>query len=1155
MQHYSWLLQRLDAFTRKYYLNQVLRGSLIVLTCLLAYVLLVSVSEYYLYLPAWVKVSIVGIFIAIGGGALAFWVIKPLFKMLRMGKTMSHEQAAVIIGRHFPEVQDKLLNILQLRHNESNSVSRELVEAAIDQKASQLSVVPISRAVDLSKNKRFLPFLLPVLLIGVFILVAAPNVFRDAGSRLLQPTKTFEKPAPFQFNIQSEPLNVTRNSDFVLKVAVSGNALPAALSVQIGNEEIPAIPLSNHTFQYTFKNVTEPINFRLQAAGFYSKNYILSVAQMPVLKAIQVQIDYPSYTGKKNETRASLGDLSLPIGTKVSYTLMADYTDAASLQWASGASVNLLKNGKFFSYQHQFLRDTSYTIFLKNSQTQSTPSYNYKVQVIPDQYPVIQLQEFKDTVSGRQIVLTGTAGDDYGISSVNFHYTISDESEHTLVEKSIPLHGPGAALVPFQQYFDLQVLNLQPGQKVTYFVEALDNDGIHGPKAARSQLMSYSMYTPKQLDSSMNQNAKQINAGLSNSAAQSKQLEKDLKETQDKMLQSSEMTFEQQQNLKELFEKQEALKAQMEVTKKRLEEQKRQSAQKPYSEDIREKQDAVEKQLDNLLNNELKEQMKKLQELMAKLNKEDAKKTLDQIQEQNKLFNMDMERMKDLMKQLEAQMRMEDLANKMDKLAQQQMDLKAKTDAQKKDNGSLAKDQKELKKSLDSAMSKDMKDLADLNKEMKQKQDMANPSESGKKAQEEMQQSGENLEEGESGKSSKSQQQAAQNLQDMANSLRKQAGGLNAEQIDIDIRATRQLLTNLIRLSFDQEKLMGAVQTTLPSSQIYIKNQSEQGRLYQASRMIRDSLFSLSKRIFKLAPSINKETAELEHNMALAKDGIEARRIPDVLVRQQYVMTHTNNLALMLNELLANLMQMQSLSKGSGQSGSCTKPGGSKPGAGKPGASKQLADIITEQQGLGQSMKSAQAGQKPDEGKKSGQDGKDGKAGKDGKSGKGGKSGENGSGGSGSGSGSEGDNEYGDAEKLARLAEQQAQIRRQLQDLQTELNGTGVGNNKMLREIQQQMDRNETDLVNRKLSAEFLARQQQIMTRLLEAEKSLREQEQDDKRASNAGKEISRPIPPELQPYLKNRQQLLDLYRTIPPQLKPYYKQMVDQYFKNIGSH
>jgi len=1151
MEQYNWLLSRLDAFIRKYYLNQLLRGGLILLTCLLAYILLVSVGEYYLYLPVWARIALMSLFIVLGISALALLIIRPLLGMASLGKTLSHEQAAVIIGKHFPEIKDKLLNVLQLKNGSSTDASRDLIEASINQKAAQIAVIPITRAVDLSKNKRYLPYLLPVLLVGIFLLVAAPNVFRDAGSRLLQPTRSFEKPAPFHFIIQSGPLQVTRNSDFVLKVAVEGSALPSELSIAIGDEKIPALALSNHVFQYTFKNVTEVQNFRLYAAGFYSGNYQLKVAQMPVLKAIRVLIDYPDYTGRKDETRESLGDLILPVGTRVSYGLMADYTDAASLQWGSGATVPLFAVGKLFSYQHQFMQDTSYTILLKNKQTAAAPSYKYNVQVIPDQFPVIQVQEFKDTVTGRQIVLTGTAGDDYGISRLNFHYSISDEGGHSYGDKVFPLPGGGGSLVPFHQYFDLQVLNLQPGQKVSYFIEAWDNDGIHGPKSARSQIMSYSMFTPKQLDSSMNANEKQINAGLSSSAQQSQQIQKDLKEVQDKMLQSTEMSFEQQQNMKELAEKQEQLQAQMEATKKRLEEQKRESQQKPYSEDVKEKQEEIAKQLDNLMNNELKEQMKKLQELMSKLNKEDAQKTLEQMQEQNKLFNMDMERMKELLKQLEAQMRMEDLANKAEKLATQQLDLKKQTDTHKKESEALGKDQQDLKKDLDKTMNEDMKELQKLSKDMQKPTDVQKPADKGKEAQNAMEKSKEALDQKSDSKSSEAQDKAAKNLQDMAASLRAMAGGMNMEQIKIDIRATRQLLTNLIRLSFDQEKLMNGVRTTSPASQIYLANQSEQARLYQASHMIRDSLFTLSKRIFKLAPSINKETAELEKSMKQATNGIEARQISEALTRQQYVMTHTNNLALMLNELLANLMQMQSKSQGGG-GGQCTKPGGSKPGAGD-----QLSDIITQQQGLGKAMKEGM-GKKPGEGKEGQEPGgnKEGKTGKDGKGGKDGMSGENGGGGgNGNGNGTEGDNQPGEAEQIARLAEQQAAIRRQLEDLQGQLKGTSMGNSKELQEIQQQMDRNETDLVNRRLSNEFLARQQQILTRLLEAEKSLREQEQDNKRASNAAKEISRPVPPELQQYIQNRQQLLDLYRTAPPQLKPYYKQMVDQFYRNIGAH
>lgn len=1156
MQQYDWLLSKLDAFIRKYYVNQLLRGGLILLICVLAYVMAVSVGEYYLFLPVWLKVTIAGLFVVLGGSALIFWVILPLTKMARMGSTLSHEEAAAIVGRHFPEISDKLLNILQLKKQSDAQSSRELIEASIDQKTGQIAVVPISGAVDLSRNKRFLPFLLPLVLAGVFILVAAPNVFKDAGERLLQPTKAFERPAPFTFNVLTNPLVVVRNGDFLLKASVTGKALPAALLLELNGEQIPMAAIDNHIFQYTIRNVTAPITFRLSGAGFNSRSYTLQVVQKPVLKAIKVHIDYPEYTGRKDELRNSLGDLTLPAGTRVGWGFLTEYTDAATLRWASGTTVSLPQQGGLYGYQAQFLNDTAYTIVLRNKQSPIVDSYRYNVQVIQDQFPVIQLQQFRDSIGGRQVLVTGTAGDDYGITRVLFHYEVSSAQGKRISGKSIPLKIAGGSMTPFQQYFDIDVLHLQQRQKLSYFVEAWDNDGVHGAKASRSEMMSYHMYTPNQLDSAINANAEQINSGLSKGAQQSQQMQKEFKEMQGKMLESGEMSFEQQQSVQEMIEKQQDLQKQIENTKKRFEEQVQQSQQKQYSQDVQEKQEEIKKQLDNLLNNELKEQMKKLEELAKKLNKENAFQTAQQLEQENKLFKMDMERMQELMRQLEMQMRMEDLANKMDKLAEKQGDLKKQNDSKKKDNAALAKEQQDLKKELDKALNEDLKELKDVNAKSQQKQDMQKSEDAAQKAQEGMKESEQQLGENQNSKASQSQSKAQQNLQQMASQLRQQSGGMNAEQIEIDIKAVRQLLTNLMRLSFDQEKLMDGVKQTSASSQVYIANQGEQSRLHGNSRMVRDSLFSLSKRLFKLAPTVNKETTELERNMKIATASLEGRNIGDAMMRQQYVMTHTNNLALMLNEMLSNLMQMQSQAKKPGN-GSCNKPGGMNP---KPGAGQQLSDIISQQQQLSeQAGKQAGEGKEGKDGNKPG--GKEGQ-GQEGQAGKkpggnkpGGKDGAGGSGSGGSGSGQEGENsENGDAEQLAKLANQQAGIRRQLQDLQNKLNGTGVGNSQELRDIQQQMDRNEADLVNRRLTAEFQMRQKEILSRMLEAEKSIREQEQDNKRSSNAGKDMPRPVPAELQQYLQNRQQLLELYRTVPPQLKPYYRAMVEQYFRSIGN-
>ncbi len=1157
MAHYDWLLQKLDAFVRKYYANQLLRGALILLTCLLAYVLMASVGEYFLYMPVAAKVAVVGLFAAGALAALILWIVRPLAGMARLGKTLSHDEAARIVGRHFPEISDKLLNVLQLgRGAAGTSESGALLAASIDQKASQIAVVPIARAIDLSKNRRYLPYLLPLMLVALFLFVAAPNVFRDASTRLLQPTKAFERPAPFKFVLRSKSLQAVRGADFTLEAEAVGASLPQDMNVLIGEEFLPMAKNDGHFF-YTFKNVTESVSFRLSAAGFSSAEYTLRVAQKPILKAFRVVVDYPDYTGRKDETRASLGDMTVPVGTRLSWVFMAEYTDRATLQMGTGPAVPLTKQGPAFGGGLTASSDTSYSISLFNSDSKASETMRYKIAVTPDAYPSLQVQEFKDTVNGTQILVSGTAGDDYGLSRLLFHYSVTTQGGQSISNRSVPLRIVGKALSTFQHYFDVQTLRLQPGQRLSYWVEAWDNDAVHGPKAARSAVMTFSAYNAKQLDSAMSKNAAAIAASLSSSAQQSKELSEDMNDAQSKLLQSEGSDWESKQDLEQLAQKQADMKAKLEAAQKRLEDQLTQAERKEYSEDVKEKGEELKEQMDNLLNKELKDAMEKLQELMAKMNKDQALQTLKQMEEQNKLFNMDLERLKKLMKRLETQMKLEDLAAKMDDLANKQTALREETDRGKTSNEALAKEQKDLKSQLEKAMKDDLKKAEQESKELKQgAPELQDSKDAGQKAAGEMDQSSEKLGQNNKSGASQNESKAAQNLRDMANALRAAGGGMNMKQIELDIRATRQILTNLMRLSFDQEKLMGSVRTTAPATQAYLANGREQERLRGMSRTIRDSLFSLSKRVFTLSKTVNKETTEMERSMGAATSALSDRRIPDAASRQQYVMTHANNLALMLNELLSNLLQQQSQGSKSQQQGSCNSPGGK--GAPKPGPGGQLSDIITQQQSLSQAMQKPGGKSEGKEGQGQKPGGKEGQGqtpgGKEGKQGQGGKEGTNGSGSGGNGDGGE-SSEYGSAEQLARLSAQQAAIRRQVQQLNSILNSKGMaGVAKEMRDVAEKMDRNETDLVNRRITPEFLLRQKEIMTRMLQAEKSLREQEQDNKRSSQTAQELARPIPADLQRYIQNRQTLLDLYRTVPPQLKPYYRTMVTDYYRAIGT-
>ena len=96
------------------------------------------------------------------------------------------------------------------------------------------------------------------------------------------------------------------------------------------------------------------------------------------------------------------------------------------------------------------------------------------------------------------------------------------------------------------------------------------------------------------------------------------------------------------------------------------------------------------------------------------------------------------------------------------------------------------------------------------------------------------------------------------------------------------------------------------------------------------------------------------------------------------------------------------------------------------------------------------------------------------------------------------------------------------------------------------------MDKVEVELVNKKLNAETLKRQQNILTRLLEAEKAERQREQDEKRKSETADDTKKTMPPALQEYLKKRNAEAEMYKTVSPSLNAHFKNLVNEYYKAL---
>jgi hypothetical protein len=1145
------LINKLDEFIRKYYKNQLIRGFLYTTAVLLASFLTVTTLEYFGEFNSIIRGVLFFSFISLFLFFVAKYIVIPLLKLNKIGEVLNYEQAAGIIGTHFINVQDKLLNVLQLQNNKTISGSDDLLIAGINQKIDELKVVPFSTAIDFRENSKYLKYTLPFLFLTIAIIVIWPQVITKSTDRIINYSNHFEKEMPFKFEIINKDLIALQSKDYLLQLKVTGAELPNEVFIEINGMEYKLLKQDKLNFTYEFKNLQETTPFRLNAAGFSSRTYELKVLPKPSLKQFSLQLVYPAYLRKPNETVENTGDVQIPQGTKVTWIFNTQHASRLQLKFNDTLIIPEQTSENKFGYSRKFLESNQYTIkALNDNVNSSVDSVSYGVNVIQDQYPVIEVNEKADSINFKNIYFSGQIKDDYGFSKLTFNYTIlSTDSIGKVSEKkgiqSIDCNKQ-TITQPFFYFFNGNAFQLMPGDKIDYYFEVFDNDGVNGIKSAKTQIKTLKAPTKDELNEVTQKNNSEIKKDLEESISKTKQLQKDVNELSKKINDKKQLGYEEKKKIEDLLKKQNELKNKIEEIKEENKTNNQQQNQfNETDESILEKQKQLEQLFENVMTPEMKKLFEELQKMMEKLDKNQVQEKLEEIKLTNKDIEKELDRNLEAFKQLEVEQKMQNAIDKLDELKNKQDQLNKETQkaANEKNsdekNADLNKKQDELNKEFDK-LKEDLKDLEKKNQELEEPNDLAKTEQLQKDIANELNQAKEQLSKNsKSSKSnaSKNQQKASEKMQEMKEAMEDSMSEAEQQQEEENMADLRQILENLLHLSYSQEDLLKVLPKTRVDNPQYVNIPKQQSKLRDDSKIIEDSLLALSKRAPQISALVNREISSINNNMDKTIKVLAERNTSEANMRMQSAMTSINNLALLLNESLEQMqMQMKKKKDGKPGSGKCKKPGkGNNPsqGQGKPSmqSMKQMQEQLNKQM---QQLKDAlEKGQKP--GEKPGQ-----------------KPGEKPGNGQSPGMGKNGNMGMmpGSSEQFAKMAAQQEALRRQMQQLMDKLKNKGSNPGGNLADL---MEQTEKDLVNKQLTNETMRRQQDILTKLLESEKAEREREQDEQRKSNEAKNEQLSNPKQFLEYKRMKEKELELLNTVPPNLTPYYKEKVNTYLNNTG--
>lgn len=1137
------LEQNISRFKRKYYLNKLIKGGILAIALLLASFLFINIIEYFGNFDTPLRAMLFYSFLLTAGISLTLWVFEPLSRLLMPQRQISDHDAADRIGQHFPQIKDKLVNTLQLSKVDGGSM--DLVQASLMQRGEDLAQFHFDDAIDIGYNRKYLKYLLIPFFIILGVFLWQQDFFSQTTTRLIQYDQKFVPQAPFQFQIEEGNLSAFKGEDFELKLATEGSQAPAQATIMTADgRRLKMTSQKTGVFTYNFKKLQKTVDFYVEAAGFHSKSYQLQVVARPNLRGFSVFLDYPSYVNKKDERINNTGNFIVPEGTNITWQFQSQAAEELAVKFARVEKPEMANSiaENTFEFSKVARQSDSYEVELRNEYSKNKETIAYYLNVVKDEHPNISLKQVQDTTLYDYLLFGGNIGDDYGITGLNLRYQVMKAGqvakENTYQTVKIPFN---ADLIN-QSFFHkiaLKDIELKQGEYVSYFVEVWDNDGINGRKRSKTSAFQFKFPSKSELNEKIAVSAKKAEKKMDDVLKEAKDLDKDLKELQDRLKGKKKLDWKDKKAIEDLVEKREDLEKKVESMQQSNQElQEKFQKFNETSPELAEKAEQLQKLMDEILDDETKELYHQLEELLDKnMMDEDLLEQLEKINMSQENMEMELERSIELFKRLKFDMKAEQVAKDLEKLSKKEEELskesKENSDKQGEDlkekSEDLQKKQEELNKEFEE-LEKDMKEMDDMNKGLEQPKDLDDINEEKKEAKDEMEKSKQELGEQQPKKASESQKKAAEKMQEMAEQLQQMQQSAEMQEMTENYEDLRQILENLMTLSFDQEDLMKEFRSLRRNNPKFIELGQKQLKLQADARIIEDSLVALSQRVFQIESFVTRELGDMKNYMKRSVEVIR-QRPPDVgpaaAKEQQLTMTSVNNLALMLDNVLEQMQQQMSGGMGGKQ---MNEKSGNMPSmsqlqqqlnqqinnlkkSGKSGRqlSEELAKLAAQQEMIRRAIQSAQKGQQGGPGmpggKPGGKDGEGGgKMGPDGKplDGDGGKEGKD-----------------------------------------------GDGGNKALERL---MEQTEEDLVNKRITAETLKRQKQIMTRLLESEKSMRERELDKKREAESAKgQRDRKSPDAFSEYLKQKEKQIELLKTIPASLKPYYKKEVDKYFKKVG--
>ena len=1045
----------------------------------------------------------------------AYLIIRPLIKYLNFFSRKNYFKYAKIIGDFFPFIKDDLLNALQLVELKSDSIhySTELKDAAFQQIYYKTKSINFSDSINFERSKKLFKFFTGTVIIGTILLIFVPGL-KAASYRLVNFNKEFIPPAKFGFVIEPGDKEITKGQDINITASVIG-PIPSYVSIGIKYTEQTDYDFKNLSadssglFAFRIPAVRSTFNYFIKAEEVESSLYTITVIDRPVIKNLDVTIIPPAYSKLPVINQKDNGNITALTGSQVQHFISTTKENLKNVKlvFSDSSEFPLKPEGRNAAGNFKIKKDVDYKIIITDKDgNQNDNPVIYSIKALPDEYPSIEMISPNKNVSLGQydrLLLMVKVSDDYGFTKLILHYRLSsshrEKAQENFLSMEIPLSKTSKE-EDINYIWNLSQLNLAVDDVVSYYLEIFDNDYISGPKSSKTNTFTARIPSLdelfKDVDETQNTSEKKLNESLNDAQNLKEELEKlnqDLKQNK------KDITWQEKERIEKALDKFDNLGKKIDDIKKDLANMQNDLQKNNLlSKETLQKYMELQKLFDEMSSDEMKKAMEKMQDLLQKLNRNQIQQAMQNMQFNEDAIKKSIKRTLQLLKRVQIEQKMDEIQKRTEELTKQLDDLKGQTNKndlsnenQKQELTDKQKDVTEGLKNLDEKMN-------ELQNKMSEFKDMPNDLMEETMEDLQKQQNQELSKDAQQNLMNEQKQQAMQNQSMLSQNMQQLQQQMNNMQQHMQQQNQRQVfndmmkvLDNLLTLSKDQEDLKNKSTDLSSNSTRFDENAEKQNNLERNMFKITSQLNELSKKTFAITPEMAKALGDAIRHMQQSTNALQNRNSYSSANEQGKAMGSLNEAATLMKS------SMESMMNGGGS------------GGGMMSLMQQLQKLSQQQMNLNNLTQMLNQGSLTIQ----------------------------------------------QQAELQRLAQQQELIRKSLDQLNEEAKKAGETKklpadlDKILSEMQEVV----TDMKTKRVNDDLIQKQERILSKLLDAQKSINERDFEKERESKSGENFAKQSPDELNLPVKTKSQLTDeLNRAVREGYTKDYENLIRKYYEAL---